>query len=106
MTSSKDTERPFLAVLDMDASREMKTYARMKLEALREQEKIFEVDLRAMLLRIQFMAEQEAGPPIERVLQLQKEISDLEKEEAQRLKKARALYDDANDYYDEKKLGG
>lgn len=102
----KDMEGILLKVEGKDVSKEMKTYCGMKVEALREQEKWLEVGLQAMQVRLQIIDDYEAGATPQQLLEERERLDRLEQEAQQHAKKAQAMHQDANDYYEEKKIGG
>ncbi|MBU4391179.1 MAG: hypothetical protein KJ907_00885 [Actinobacteria bacterium] len=98
----KAAEKAMHGVKGSDVSKEMKTYTEMKLDAMEEQEKIFELELRAMTIRVQALSEPESDILPERLAEYEKQIAELDKEAREHAGRAQSLHIDANEYYDEK----
>lgn len=105
LSELKQMESALTELGEKDVSPELKKYAVMKLEAVREQEKFVETELEAMSVRKQVISAFETGATIGQLLELQKRISELESAAKEYAVKAKALHEDANDYFREKDLG-
>jgi hypothetical protein len=92
-------------VKSLHSSEELDQYSDMRLEALAEQKKLVDVEIEAIDLRAEFIKQVLAGTTIEQIATFERKIADLETQARQLALKARALNEDADDYYKEKKLG-
>ncbi len=98
----KAAEKAMHGVKGSDVSKEMKTYTEMKLDAMEEQEKMLELELRAMTIRVQALSEPESDILPERLAEYEKQIAELDEEAREHAGRAQSLHIDANEYYDEK----
>jgi len=92
------------AKLPLSAS--WKKYVDLRHQALDEQEQFMALELQAMDLRIEVAKGEEAGTPLQTLIDLERKISSLEDQSAAHAKRAAALHKEASDYYREHKLGG
>jgi len=98
----KAAEKAMQGVKGSDVSKEMKTYTDMKLDAMEEQEKMLELELRAMTIRVQALSEPESEILRERLVEYERQIAELNEEAREHASRAQSLHIDANEYYDEK----
>lgn len=98
----KAAEKAMQGVKGSDVSEEMKTYAEMKLDAMEEHEKMLELELRAMTIRVQALSEPESDILLERLAEYERQIAELDEETQEHADRAQSLHIDANEYYDEK----
>lgn len=105
LSELKQMESSLAELGEMEVGPELHKYSRMKLEAVREQEKYVETELEAMSLRKQVIASFKTDATLGQLLDLQARITELETTAKDYALRAKALHEDANDYYKEKKLG-
>ena len=98
----KAAERAMQGVKGFDVSKEMKTYTEMKLDAMEDQGKMLELEMRAMTIRVQALSEPESEILSERLAEYEKQIAELDEEAREHACRAQSLHIDANEYYDEK----
>ncbi len=98
----KAAEKAMQGVRGSDVSKEMKTYTEMKLDAMEEQEKMLELELRTMIIRVQALSEPESDILPERLAEYEKQIAELNEEGREQAGRAQSLHIDANEYYEEK----
>jgi len=105
MGDLRSEEDDLLAIRDMEVSEEFKTYIDMKVKALKAQQELLDLDIQAMVYRVQSIVELESGAQPERIIELQKKAVELEKQSRAMAARARALGQDAEDFFEEKGLG-
>lgn len=88
----------------MDISKELKEYASLKRRGISEQEQLLEIELKTMEQRITAIKGQEAGQPLNALLNIDRLINELEADAMEHAKKAAELYKEANAYYEEHQL--
>jgi hypothetical protein len=98
----KAAEKAMQSVKGSDVSKEMKTYTEMKLDAMEEHEKMLELELRAMTIRVQALSEPESDILLERLAEYEKQIAEIDEEAREHADRAKSLHIDANEYYYEK----
>lgn len=91
--------------LELEISAELREYGEIRRRAIREQEMLLEAELEAMEERIAASRGQEAGEPLERVMEADRRIDELEAESRRHAAEAAKLYEQANDYYEEHGIG-
>lgn len=101
----KEAGSALLEIKDIDASREMKTYVGLRTAALREQEKLVQLDLERMDLGSQVLTEIETNAPVEQRVATLEKLQQVVEEYTRQDSRVQALHRDAADYYEEKKLG-
>lgn len=101
LTEVQEMEKILLEVKDMPVSPDMKTYCDMKVGALSEQEQAVDLELKATQVLGQAIDQFEAGGDMNALLQ---QVGELEGEAQKHAEEANRLHQEANDFFDEKKL--
>ena len=98
-------QKLFEEVRLLHSSKELDSYSGMKLDALAQQRSLVGAEIEELDLRAQVLRQVAAGATLDKLVQFEKKIAELEARERDIALKAKALQDDANEYYREKKLG-
>ena len=96
----KEAGSALLEIKDIDASREMKTYVGLRTAALREQEKLVQLDLERMDLGSQVLTEIETNAPVEQRVATLEKLQQVVEEYTRQDSRVQALHRDAADYYE------
>lgn len=104
LSELKQMESVLSRLRGMEPGEELGRYVEMKLEAVREQEKFIETELEAMALRKRIITESGSGASLEQLFDLRSRTAGLEESAEEHAVRARALHEDAEDFFEEKKL--
>jgi uncharacterized lipoprotein YehR (DUF1307 family) len=106
LDETKAARDDYAKAAGLPVSSAMKKYIDLRRQALDQQEQFLSLELKAMDLRIKVVKGEAAGDPLQTLIELDKQIENLEQESAAHAKRAAALHKEASDYYGEQKLGG
>lgn len=101
LTEVQEMEKILLEVKGMPVSPDMKTYCEMKISALDELEQTVDLELKATQVLGQAIDQFEAGGDFDTLLQ---QVAQLESESQRHAEESSRQHQDANDFFEEKKL--
>jgi len=106
LDETKAARADYAKAAGLPGSSSLKKYIDLRRQALDEQEQFLNLELKAMDLRIKVAKGEAAGDPLQTLIELEKQIENIEQQSAAHARRAAQLHKQAIDYYQEQKLGG
>lgn len=106
LDETKAARDDYAKAAGLPVSPSLKRYVDLRRQALGEQEQFLNLELKAMDLRIKVAKGEAAGDPLQTLIELEKQIDNIEQQSAAHARRAAELHKQAIDYYQEQNLGG